>query len=248
MAVGVRSGSRSGERAGGARVLLVLALVVAVAGGACAPTPFRHRVKPGENLYRIGKAYGVDYRDLARANDIDNVDRIEIGQLLVVPTATRELPVEMITPSRAREDRPAAAELPADRSPFVWPVEGAIVSGFGPRGETHHDGIDIAAPVGTPVRAARGGRVLYSDELRGYGNLLIIDHGEGYATVYAHNQTNVATTGAVVRQGDVVADVGETGDSSQPNLHFEVRQDNVARNPIFYLPAHRAAARGTSSR
>jgi septal ring factor EnvC (AmiA/AmiB activator) len=90
--------------------------------------------------------------------------------------------------------------------------------------------------------------VLYSDELRGYGNLLIIDHGEGYATVYAHNQTNVATTGAVVRQGDVVAAVGETGDSSEPNLHFEVRQDNVARNPVFYLPAHRAAVRGTSSR
>jgi lipoprotein NlpD len=165
-----------------------------------------------------------------------------------VPSANRELPVEVITPSRAREDRPAPAELPADRSPFIWPVEGDVASAFGPRGETHHDGIDIAAAIGTPVRAARGGRVLYSDELRGYGNLLIIDHGEGYATVYAHNRTNVVGTGAVVRQGDVVAEVGESGDSSEPNLHFEVRQDNVARNPVFYLPARRAASRGASSK
>jgi lipoprotein NlpD len=223
-----------------------VAVVVTFAGGGCGPAGFHHRVKSGENLYRIGKAYGVDYRELARVNGIGNVDRIEIGQLLVIPNATRELDVEVITPTRAREDQPGPAELPADRSPFIWPVTGGIVSVFGPRGETHHDGIDIAAPVGTPVRAARGGRVLYSDELRGYGNLLIIDHGEGYATVYAHNRDNVVTTGAIVRQGDVVAEVGESGDSSEPNLHFEVRKDNVARNPVYYLPPRRTGVRGTS--
>jgi murein DD-endopeptidase MepM/ murein hydrolase activator NlpD len=154
----------------------------------------------------------------------------------------------MITPTRARDDRPAPAELPPDRSPFIWPVEGTVASAFGPRGETHHDGVDIAAPIGTPVRAARGGRVLYSDQLRGYGNLLIIDHGEGYATVYAHNRTNGVRTGAVVRQGDVVAEVGDTGDSSQPSLHFEVRQQNVARNPVYYLPPRRTSARGGTTR
>jgi hypothetical protein len=122
-----------------------------------------------------------------------------------------------------------------------------VSSSFGPRGETHHDGIDIAAPIGTPVRAARGGRVLYSDELRGYGNLLIIEHGDGYATVYAHNRANLVKTGAAVRQGEVVAEVGETGDSSQPNLHFEVRQQNVARNPVYYLPARRRRATSNPS-
>jgi len=223
--------------------MVVLAAVSGVVG--CGPSAFTHRVKPGENLYRIGKAYGVDYRELARVNDIGDLDRIEVGQQLVVPNATRELPVEMITPTRAREDQPAPAELPPDRSPFVWPVEGAVSSPFGPRGEAHHDGMDIAAPVGTPVRAARGGRVLYSDELRGYGNLLIVDHGEGYATVYAHNRVNMVGSGAVVRQGDVIAEVGDTGESSQASLHFEVRKDNVARNPVFYLPKpRRTAARG----
>jgi murein DD-endopeptidase MepM/ murein hydrolase activator NlpD len=213
---------------------------------ACGPAGFRHRVKPGENLYRIGAAYGVDYRELARVNGIENVDRIEVGRQLVIPNATRELPVEVITPTRARDDRPTRTELPADRSPFIWPVAGGVASTFGPRGETHHDGIDIAAPVGAPVRAARSGRVLYSDELRGYGNLLIIDHGEGYATVYAHNRANRVASGAVVRQGDVVAEVGESGDSSEPNLHFEVRKDNVARNPIYYLPTRPSGARGAS--
>ena len=230
------------RRAG--RALALVALVAV----ACHPAGFRHRVKPGENLYRIGKAYGVDYQELARLNDITDPNRIEVGQQLVIPNATRELPVDLITPARAREDQPPPTELPPDRSPFVWPVDGVVTSTFGPRGESHHDGIDIAAPAGTPVRAARGGRVLYSDELRGYGYLLILDHGDGYATVYAHNRTNEVATGAVVRQGDPIAEVGETGDTAQPNLHFEVRKDNVARNPLFYLPVRRAAARGARTR
>ena len=91
------------------------------------------------------------------------------------------------------------------------------------------------------MRAARGGRVLYSDELRGYGNLLIIEHGDGYATVYAHNRDEPRCRRAPSSgRATSIAEVGETGDSSQPNLHFEVRQDNVARNPVFYLPARRA--------
>jgi lipoprotein NlpD len=226
---------------------VAVALLLGIVAAACAPASFRHRVKPGENLYRIGKAYGVDHRELARLNGIADADRLEVGQRLAVPNATRELPVQTITPVRARDERPAVAELPADRHPFVWPVEGTMASTFGPRGETHHDGVDIAAPAGTAVRAARGGRVLYSDDLRGYGNLLIIDHGEGYATVYAHNRANRVTTGDVVRQGQLVAEVGESGDSTRPSLHFEVRKDNVARNPVFYLP-RRTAARGASTR
>jgi murein DD-endopeptidase MepM/ murein hydrolase activator NlpD len=224
-------------------------LVAVLVGGClvgCRPAGFRHRVKSGENLYRIGQAYGVDYRELARANGIDDPHRIEIGQRLIVPNATRELPVTIITPARARADAPAAAELPADRSPFVWPIEGRVVDAFGPRGETHHDGIDIAAAIGTPIRAARGGRVLYSDQLVRYGNVLIVDHGDGYVTVYAHNRLNAVGSDAIVRQGDVIGEVGDTGDASAPSLHFEVRKDNVARNPLHFLPPRRYAAHGGS--
>jgi len=214
-------------------------VVVMLAGAlACHGTRgLRHRVEPGETLYRIGQAYGVSHQALARANGIDDADRIEVGQVLVVPEAKRAVPVRVVTPERARSDRPAPPEVPPGAVPFLWPVEGGrLASAFGPREASHHDGIDISAPVGTPVRAARDGRVLYSDTLRGYGNLIILEHDGGYATVYAHNRENRADLGDVVRQGEQIASVGETGKTSGPNLHFEIRKDNVARNPIYFFP------------
>ena len=195
----------------------------------------RHRVEPGETLYRIGLAYGVSHQTLARANGIGDADRIEVGQVLVIPEAKRPVPVRIVTPERARGDRPAARELPSGA--FLWPVDGGVItSAFGPRDASYHDGIDISAPAGTPVRAARDGRVLYSDVLRGYGNLVILEHDGGYATVYAHLRESRADPGDVVRQGEEIATVGETGKTSGPNLHFEIRKDNVARNPVFFLP------------
>ena len=214
--------------------MVVLIELIACAG----PAGLRHRVERGESLYRIAKAYGVTPEELARVNGIRDTGRIEVGQVIVVPRARRALPVGVITPESARGDRPAPPELPRGPSPFVWPVEaGVVTSPFGPRGDTHHDGIDIGSREGAPVRAARAGRVLYSDHLRGYGNLIIVAHDDGYATVYAHNRENRARPGAEVRQGDVIALVGQSGKTSGPNLHFEVRKDNIARNPLFYLPA-----------
>ncbi|MCW5891513.1 MAG: peptidoglycan DD-metalloendopeptidase family protein [bacterium] len=220
----------------------VLVVVAGVLAG-CGAKTLQHTVKPGENLYRIGLAYGVTHQELARANDLRNPDRIEIGQVIRIPGASRQLPVNTITPVRARDDRPPAKEIPAGPKAFAWPVKGAtLASRFGPRGATHHDGIDLAAPVGTPVQAARAGRVLYSDRLRGYGNIVILEHEGGWATVYAHHQENLVQAGEVVRQGDVVGRVGETGQTTGPNLHFEIRKDNVARNPLFFLPQGRAVA------
>ncbi|HSV08916.1 MAG TPA: LysM peptidoglycan-binding domain-containing M23 family metallopeptidase [Candidatus Binatus sp.] len=222
------------RRRGGVGVVVAAVVCVMACGG---PAGVRHRVAPGETLYRIGKAYGVPYDELARVNGIADPARIEVGRTIVIPHARAHLPVGVITPVSAEAERPAPRELPEGPAPFIWPVTGGLLtSDFGARGASHHDGIDIGAPVGTPVRAVRAGRVLYSDRLRGYGNLIIVDHGEGYATVYAHNRDNRARTGDQVRQGDVIASVGETGRTSGPNLHFEVRKDNVARNPLFYLP------------
>jgi murein DD-endopeptidase MepM/ murein hydrolase activator NlpD len=218
-------------------VALVTAVVLGSTGCATGPAGIRHRVQRGENLYRIGKAYGVTHQELARANRIANPDRIEVGQEIVVPHASRRLRVDLITAERAQDDRPTARELPDGPTPFVWPIaDGVLFSEFGPRGQTHHDGVDISSPVGTPVRAARDGRVIYADSLRGYGNLIILEHDGGYATVYAHNRENHASPGDEVRQGETIAEVGDTGTASGPNLHFEIRKDNVARNPRFFLP------------
>ncbi len=196
-----------------------------------------HEVRPGENLYRIGKAYGVSPRELARVNKLQNPDRVDVGQRLFIPGTKRVLPVNLITPRRAIADAPDTSELPRGEGVFIWPLaSGTLTSRFGPRGVSFHDGIDIGAPPGTAVHAARDGTVIYSDTLRGYGNVVILDHGGGYATVYAHNEQNLVRAGERVRQGDTLARLGRTGRTSGPNLHFELRKDNVARNPIYFLP------------
>lgn len=197
-----------------------------------------HVVKRGETLYRIGKAYGVSYEDLAEANDIDDPSRIEVGQRLVVPGVKRQVPVDVVAPRDVtRTRRSAEPVLPPDKRPFIWPVQvGQVTSPFGPRGRSFHDGIDIAAEEGTAVYAAADGVVAFADELRGYGRVVIVRHGDEYATVYAHNQRNLVEEGEKVKRGQKIALVGDSGRTTAPNLHFEVRRDNVARDPIAYLP------------
>lgn len=100
----------------------------------------------------------------------------------------------------------------------------------------YHDGIDISANRGASVVAARDGKVIFSDRLSGYGNVVIIEHASDYTTVYAHNQENLVRTGAMIRRGQKIATVGSSGEHDDPLLHFEIRKNNVARNPLFYLP------------
>jgi murein DD-endopeptidase MepM/ murein hydrolase activator NlpD len=111
-----------------------------------------------------------------------------------------------------------------------------INSGFGPRGTGFHDGIDIAAPEGTPIVAIEAGEVIYSDQLRGYGNMVIVRHAGGIASVYAHNEVNLVRVGQTVTRGEVVGKVGSTGRVSGPHLHFEIRRNNTAEDPLRYLP------------
>jgi len=121
---------------------------------------------------------------------------------------------------------------------FGWPIHPARVSsGFGRRDGAMHNGIDIAANPGTPIMASAPGRVVYSGNgLRGYGNLIIIEHKDDFRTIYAHNQANKVPFGAEVRKGQVVALVGQTGRATAPHLHFEIRLKTRALNPLDYLP------------
>ena len=202
------------------------------------PAGIYHVVKSGENLFRIGKAYDLPYQELARLNRINDPHQIRTGQRIFIPGATRQLPVEIITPLRASIERPKVDEaLGRSKEGFIWPVVGKITSQFGPRSETFHDGIDIQAPEGSPIRAIESGEVIYSEQLRGYGNIIIIRHPGGFASVYAHNQRNLVQEGQKVAKGEIVGEVGSTGRVSAPHLHFEIRKDNVARDPLYYLPA-----------
>jgi murein DD-endopeptidase MepM/ murein hydrolase activator NlpD len=119
---------------------------------------------------------------------------------------------------------------------LVWPIKGRITSGFGRRWGRLHAGIDIAAPRGTPIRAARGGTVVFSGWMGGYGNAIIINHGGGLATLYGHQSKRAASVGQVVKQGQVIGYVGSTGHSTGNHLHFETRIGGKAQNPRRYLP------------
>ena len=232
----------SGRLARACVSLLALALI------ACGPSTSRrgihHDVRRGENLFRIGKAYDVDYRQLARLNGIRDPGQIEVGQKIFIPGATRRLPVEIITPRTVEMAPKDLGTLARGDGTFRWPIEAArIASGFGPRNGSFHDGIDIAAPEGTAVRASRAGRVIYSDELRGYGKVVIVEHEGDWVTLYAHNSRNEVDEGDTVAAGDLVSRVGATGRATGPNLHFEIRRRNAARDPLLYLPSTVAAPR-----
>jgi murein DD-endopeptidase MepM/ murein hydrolase activator NlpD len=131
--------------------------------------------------------------------------------------------------------------------PTLWPVNGHISSGFGyrknpmgGRGTEHHNGVDIPARTGTVIRAAGGGTVVFAGWQSGYGNTVIIDHGEGISTLYAHNSRNRVTIGQSVSRGEIIANVGSTGRSTGPHLHYEVRQNGTAINPAPFLTEHHA--------
>ena len=124
--------------------------------------------------------------------------------------------------------QPSAAGL-------VWPCDGVVVSGFGMRWGRMHEGIDIGCGYGTPNRAAASGTVIYSGWLGGYGNLVVVDHGNGLSTAYAHASSLLVGVGQSVSQGETVSLVGSTGNSSGPHLHFEVRVNGEAVDPLYYL-------------
>jgi len=128
---------------------------------------------------------------------------------------------------------------PADTTPsaagFTWPTSGQITSGFGPRWGRMHQGLDIAAPTGRPITAAKSGTVIVAGWSGGYGQLVVIDHGGGLATAYAHQSRIAVRTGDPVTQGGLVGFVGSTGHSTGPHLHFEVRVNGAARDPLPYL-------------
>jgi murein DD-endopeptidase MepM/ murein hydrolase activator NlpD len=173
-----------------------------------------HVVQAGETLWRIARAHGVDPADVARANGLSSPDRIEVGQRLVIPGA-----------------------VPAARG-FAWPVAGRrVLSPFGsPRGGRRHAGIDLAGSSGDAVVAVFHGTVVYSgSSLGGYGKTVIVDHGDGVRSLYAHNADLLVQEGQAVVRGEAIARVGRSGNATTEHLHFEIRKDGVAVDPLGWL-------------
>jgi murein DD-endopeptidase MepM/ murein hydrolase activator NlpD len=197
-----------------------------------------HTVKRHQTLWRICKTYGVDMDHVARINHIRDPSRIREGQKVFIPGAQEPLNVDIyiddIGGTKGRREDPKGIALAKGR--FIWPVRGKVTQEFGVRGTTKHDGISISAPRGTPIKASDSGKVLYSgDEIRGYGNIVIIKHGQGFITIYAHNQTNQVAEGMMVERGQIIGRVGSTGRTSVPHLHFEIRKNNRPIDPRMLL-------------
>jgi len=220
-----------------------------------------HTVKKGDTLGGIARLYGADIQDIAEENDVYNTRELKPGEKLFIPGAAKgtvaakdaEPADQEIKETKksgksqkeksAKKTREEKTAMRTDEKPamfkgkFIWPVKGVVSSRFGVRGGRKHQGIDVAAPKGTPVVAVAPGKVLYSDnKLKGYGNLVLISHADGFLTVYAHNSENIVREGDTVKQGQKIALVGSTGNSEAPHLHFEIREGAKARNPMFFLP------------
>ena len=229
------------------------------------PVGKTYTVRSGDTLSEIAQDYGLSEDALVSYNGIDNRNRIFAGQVLRIPrdsyavrSAARSAPARPVrvarAPARAQPERgkyerratPApepqrVASVQSHPAPmqFMWPVAGPVISSFGATASGgHNDGINIAAHLGEPIRASAPGTVTYAgNELKGYGNLVLLRHDDGYVTAYAHAERLTVARGERVGKGQVIGYAGATGDVSRPQLHFEIRHDRQPVDPKTLLLA-----------
>ena len=224
-----------------------------------------HVVAPGDTLTKIAHQYGKSVAEIAKANNIPPYGKISIGDRIIIPgtrvggakpEAERAAATTPSAPgakgsTNAPATQSASLVTPAvddpgsdsstkatDATPgFRWPARGRIIAGFGPKPNgQQNDGIDVAVPENTPIKAAEDGVVAYAgSELKGYGNLVLVRHPNGYVTAYAHAKELLVKRGDPIKRGEVIAKSGQTGNVEVPELHFEVRKGTVPVDPMPFL-------------
>lgn len=227
-----------------------------------------HTVRSGETFESIAKRYSVSVDDLKDKNETLATSGLKAGRKVYVPFERNPAWNEVdnviekaeteeksgVAPLEKRGAMPTddvSSVLPSRREKntrellggmkFRWPVDGSVSSRFGMRKGNPHEGIDIAAVRGTPVRSSRAGHVIYSgDGISGYGNMVIVRHNDAFATVYAHLSKSTVKKGQFVSRNQMVGKVGSTGHSSGPHLHFEIRNGRLPVDPLDYLPGQLA--------
>lgn len=185
-----------------------------------------HTLAPGETLEVLSRRYSVPIIDIKRRNDIYDPEDLAPGIRLYIPIPPRIKPVP---PSPEQKNKGYTTR-------FSWPSQGTISSGFGIRHGKMHTGIDITRDRGRDIKAAGAGTVEFAGRKNGYGYTVIINHGSGYKTLYAHNARLYVKKGTRVNRGAVIARMGASGRSNGIHLHFEVRYRNKPQNPLRYLP------------
>jgi len=213
-------------------------------------------VQAGERAAELAARYHVPVEDIEELNGLERGAALPAGRAVFIPGARRDAAA---TQPAARAGSPPTVDPAAGSPPTVapagapptvatrargqgglalrWPVPGGkLGAGFGLRGRRPHEGIDILAPEGTAVLAAAAGTVIYAGSgVRGYGNLILLRHAGGTVTVYAHNRRNQVREQDPVRQGQTIAEVGQTGNATAPHLHFEVRRGESPEDPLLHV-------------
>ncbi|MCK9486597.1 MAG: LysM peptidoglycan-binding domain-containing M23 family metallopeptidase [Dehalococcoidia bacterium] len=191
-----------------------------------------HSVRVDETVTEIADRYDADWREIVefRANGLDNDPNNILPSTLILVPGGRRVPLEVALP-----DRPGTGSVEPGAGGWAWPVAGALTSPYGP---AHPLGIDIAAPVGSTIYAATSGTVTFvgGNPCCSYGYHVIIDHGNGYETLYAHLSDFAVGGGQYVNAGEAIGWIGMTGRTTGPHVHFEVRRNGVYQNPLIYLP------------
>jgi murein DD-endopeptidase MepM/ murein hydrolase activator NlpD len=182
-----------------------------------------HKVVRGQTLWQIAQAYGVSIKDIIDSNNIPNGSSLEVGQLLFIPGAKEAKDISEHT-------------VDSNKDGFIWPLHGKVVVYFddpiGVNNLSH--GIDIQAQAGDTVQAVREGDVVLADYVSGYGQTVMIDHRDGFISVYTRNARLLVKLGDHVYKGDAIAEVGQIG--NRVVEHFEIRHGSQAMNPLYYLP------------
>jgi lipoprotein NlpD len=193
------------------------------------------RIEVGQRLYIPGAKVPltVPVIDAKKPPPAASLPAAKAGKGPSPPDAAKPAPA---TASRSVRDPAGSPVIPPAPGTFVWPVRGKLVTEFGALAGKSSKGVEIAVPHGTPVVAAAAGKVIYSSDMRGYGNLIILEHADNYFTVYGFNARNLAAVNNFVGQGERIALSGTPDGGKSPRLHFEIRKGRAAVNPIFFLP------------
>lgn len=200
--------------------------------------PSTHRVNVGDTLFSLGRQYHVKREDIIELNHLKAPYDLQVGQIVKIPEKQISAPAPVKKKTSSKPVKKTVKESKGtDKGQFTWPVKGKILRAYGrvKEGE-YNDGINISAPAGTDVKAAEDGTVMYvGNELKGYGNLVIIQHKDDWTSTYAHNKAILVNKGETVRRGQVIARVGNTGRVARPQLYFSLRKGKDTVNPARYL-------------
>jgi len=213
-------------------------------------------VRPGDTLFGIARANGIDVETIKQLNNLTDPNQLRVGQVLrfsaggstasSAPSAAQPTTIKTEPSQPVPLDQPAATPKPdtpvavppttpapdAGAVNWAWPASGALIQTF----NANTKGIDISGTPGDPIKAAADGKVMYiGNGVRGLGNLVIINHDNGFITVYGHNRTLLVKTGQQIKRGDKIAELGQT-DTTSPRLHFEIRRRGTPVDPLKYLP------------